>query len=177
MGSLHKGHISLIKKSTSQCKTTLVSIFVNPTQFNSKKDFNKYPRNKYKDILLLGDVHKPALLYKILKALALQIGSEVSYNELGQLVNSSPQTVEKYINLLEKTFVIFQLSAYSNNVRNEIKKGKKIYFYDNGIRNAILGNFNPLQQRTDLGALWENYLISERVKILANRKTKKDIYG
>ena len=130
----------------------------------------------YKDILMLGDVHKPVLLYKILKALALQIGSEVSYNELGQLVNSSPQTVEKYINLLEKAFVIFQLSAYSGNVRNEIRKGKKIYFYDNGIRNTILGNFNPLQQRTDLGALWENFLISERLKILANQKTKKEIY-
>ncbi len=130
----------------------------------------------YKDIILLGDVHKPALLYKILKALALQIGSEISYNELGQLVNSSPQTVEKYINLLENTFVIFQLSAYSKNVRNEIRKGKKMYFYDNGIRNAILGNFNPLQQRTDLGALWENFLISERVKFLSSQTTKIDSY-
>ena len=84
----------------------------------------------YKDILMLGDINKPALLNKILKALALQVGNEISFNEIGQLVNSSSQTVERYIDLLEKSFVVFQLPAYSGNVRNEIRKGKKIYFYD-----------------------------------------------
>ena len=118
----------------------------------------------YKDILMLGEVKKPVLLQKILKALALQIGNEVSFNEIGQMVGSSSKTVEKYIDLLEKSFVIFQLPAYSGNVRNEIRKGKKIYFYDNGIRNAIIGNFAALNQRTDKGFLWENFLISERFK-------------
>lgn len=130
----------------------------------------------YKDILLLGDISKPILLHKILKALALQVGSEVSFNEIAQLVGSSSQTVEKYIDLLEKSFVVFQLPAYSSNVRNEIRKGKKIYFYDNGIRNSIIGNFSGLHQRTDIGALWENFLISERLKVLSMQSIKAASY-
>lgn len=120
----------------------------------------------YKDLLMLEGIKKPALLEKILKALALQMGSEVSFNEIGQLVNSDSKTVEKYIDLLQKTFVVFQLPAFSRNVRNEIKKGKKIYFYDCGIRNAIINNFKPLSTRTDAGALWENFVIVERMKYL-----------
>jgi predicted AAA+ superfamily ATPase len=108
------------------------------------------------------------LLEKILKALALQIGNEVSYNELAQLLDSDKGTVEKYIDLLEKTYIIFKLPGLSRNVRNEIKKGRKIYFYDNGIRNAILGNLLPLSSRVDTGALWENFLVSERFKLIAN---------
>ena len=95
----------------------------------------------YKDLLLLEDVTKPILFEKLLKALALQLGSEVSFNELGRLTGANHQTVEKYITLLEKAFVIFRLPAFSRNVRNEIRKGKKFYFYDNGIRNAIINNF------------------------------------
>jgi predicted AAA+ superfamily ATPase len=119
----------------------------------------------FKDILIYGNIKKSFLLENLLKALALQVGSEVSYSELGRLVGAKNQTIEKYIELLEKSFVIFRLSAFSRNVRNEIKKGKKIYFYDNGIRNAILNNFNQLNLRNDLGALWENFLISERRKM------------
>lgn len=130
----------------------------------------------YKDILTLGDLNKPALLNKILKALALQVGSEISFNEIAQLVGSSSHTVERYIDLLEKSFVIFQLPSYSNNVRNEIRKGKKIYFYDNGIRNSVIGNFSPLHQRTDIGALWENFLISERMKLLSINSIKCESY-
>lgn len=124
----------------------------------------------YKDLLMLDTIKKPVLLEKILSALALQIGSEVSYNELAQLLNSDKETVEKYIDLLEKTCIIFRLGALSRNVRNEIKQGRKIYFYDNGIRNAILGNFSALSSRTDKGALWENFLISERFKFLGNNE-------
>lgn len=120
----------------------------------------------YKDLLMLEQVKKPALLEKLLKALALQLGNEVSNNELSQLTNADKGTIEKYLDLLEKVFVIFRLPAFSRNVRNEIKKGKKIYFYDNGIRNAIVGNYNALNSRTDIGALWENFLISERMKYL-----------
>ena len=123
----------------------------------------------YKDILMLEQIHKPALLNKILKALALQVGSEVSFAEIGQLVGSSSITVEKYIDLLQKAFVIFQLPSYSRNARNEIRKGKKIYFYDNGIRNSIIRNFSSINQRTDQGALWENFLISERIKALLSK--------
>lgn len=118
----------------------------------------------YKDLLMLENIHKPQLLEKILKALALQIGSEVSFHELALLTGSDNQTIEKYIDLLEKTYIIFRLNGLNRNVRNEIKKGKKIYFYDNGIRNAIIGNFLPLTSRTDNGALWENFLVSERIK-------------
>ena len=120
----------------------------------------------YKDLLMLEQVKKPMILEKLLKALALQVGSEVSYQELGQTIGSDSKTVEKYIDLLEKTFVIFRLPALNRNVRNEIKKGKKVYFYDCGIRNAIIDNFKLLTSRTDVGALWENYVISERMKFL-----------
>jgi len=123
----------------------------------------------YKDLLMLEHIQKPVLLEKILKALALQIGNEVSYNELAKLVDSDRGTVEKYIDLLEKAFIIFRLHGLNKNVRNEIKKGKKIYFYDNGIRNAIIGNFLPLNSRTDVGALWENFIISERLKYNHNK--------
>lgn len=123
----------------------------------------------YKDILAYEGMQKPQMLSKLLKALALQVGSEVSYHELGQITQSNSHTVEKYIDLLEKAYVVFRLPAYSRNVRNEIKKGKKVYFYDNGIRNAIIDTFTPLDSRLDTGALWENFLISERVKYLAYR--------
>jgi len=118
----------------------------------------------YKDLLMLEQIQKPHLLEKILKALALQVGNEVSYNELAVLTGSDNQTVEKYIDLLEKSYIIFRLNGLNRNVRNEIKKGKKIYFYDNGIRNAIIGNFLPLASRVDSGALWENFLVIERMK-------------
>jgi predicted AAA+ superfamily ATPase len=118
----------------------------------------------YKDIFTLAKVKKPAILEKILQALALQIGSEVHFHELAGLVGADKETVERYIDLLEKTFVIFKLPSLNRNLRNEIKKGRKIYFYDNGIRNAIIKNFNLLSLRSDVGALFENFLVSERLK-------------
>lgn len=121
----------------------------------------------YRDLNFIESVSRPELFEKIIKALALQIGSEVSYIEIGQLVDADRLTVEKYINILEKAFIVFKLPALNKNVRNEIKKGKKIYFYDNGIRNAIIKNFNQLSLRNDTGFLWENYIISERMKYLS----------
>lgn len=118
----------------------------------------------YKDVLALNELRRPALLEKLLVALSLQVGSEVSYNELAQTVGTDNKTVEKYIDLLEKCFVVFRLSAFNRNLRTELKKGKKIYFYDNGIRNAVIQNFAPLALRQDTGALWENFFISERMK-------------
>lgn len=122
----------------------------------------------YKDLLMLEDIKKPALLEKIIRALALQLGSEVSYSEIGQMVGADNKTVEKYIDLLEKAYVVFVLPAFSGNERNEIRKGRKIYFYDNGIRNAVVNNFSQVESRADTGALWENYLITERLKYLSN---------
>lgn len=119
----------------------------------------------YKDLLMLEQINKPHLLEKIVKAVALQLGNEVSLTELSNMVDADKKTVEKYIDFLEKAFVLFQVPALSRNVRNEIKKGKKIYFYDCGIRNAVIGNFLPLSSRADTGALWENFFIAERMKL------------
>ncbi len=119
----------------------------------------------YKDLFAFEQLKKPAILEKLLQALALQMGNQVSYNELGQLIGADNQTVERYIDLLEKSYVIFRIGTLSRNLRNELKKTRKIYFYDNGIRNAIINDFSRLELRTDVGALWENYLISERMKI------------
>ena len=123
----------------------------------------------YKDLLAFNDVRKSSQLQKLVEALALQVGSEVSYSELGQMIQASSQTVERYIDLLEKSFVVFRLRAYSGNVRNEIKKSRKVYFYDNGVRNAIIENFNNVNLRTDIGPLWENFFMSERMKFTKNR--------
>lgn len=123
----------------------------------------------YKDLFMLEQVKKPVLLEKIVAALAYQIGSEVSRNEIAQLVQADHGTVERYISLLEQAFVVFRLPAYGGNKRNEIRKSQKIYFYDNGIRNAVIGNFSPVPLRNDVGPLWENYLMSERIKLLQNK--------
>lgn len=118
----------------------------------------------YKDLLSLETIRKPALLEKIVLALAFQVGNEVSFFELSQTVGADHKTIEQYVALLEKCFILFQVGTFSRNLRNEIKKGRKIYFYDNGIRNAIIKNFNPIGLRQDTGALWENFLMSERKK-------------
>jgi len=120
----------------------------------------------FKDILILDQIRKPALLDKLLQVLALQVGSEVNYQEVAQTIGSDRKTVERYIHLLEQAFVVFRLPALNRNVRNEIKLGKKIYFHDCGIRNAILNDFKPFPLRTDKGALWENFVIAERMKFL-----------
>jgi hypothetical protein len=121
----------------------------------------------YKDVLALTGVKKPLLLEKILKALAWQVGSEVSLNKLSQIVGADVKTVDSYIHLLEQVYVVYRLGAHSGNLRNEINRKKKIYFYDNGIRNALIGNYSLPDNRNDIGALWENYLITERKKLLA----------
>jgi uncharacterized protein len=130
----------------------------------------------FKDVLQLDFIKKPILLTKIVKAIALQIGSEVSLQEISRLVGADVHTVEKYMDILEKAFVIFTLPALSRNVRNEIRKGRKVYFYDTGIRNALIANFNGLQNRTDTGALWENFVIAERMKWLRYNNKHVDTY-
>lgn len=124
----------------------------------------------YKDIYSFGGIRKPEVLQKLTRALALQIGSEVSLNELANALKVSKDTIGSYIELLEKAFVIFRLGSYSMNLRNEIKNNRKIYFYDTGVRNAVIGNFSPLETRTDKGVLWENFMISERLKFIENER-------
>lgn len=130
----------------------------------------------YKDLLSYHGIRKPEFLTKLLTALALQIGNEVSYNELSNLLRIDRTTIEQYIGLLEKAFVIFRLQALSRNLRNEIGTARKIYFYDNGIRNALINNFNPLSLREDTGALWENFLICERMKMNHYRESGPLLY-
>lgn len=103
-------------------------------------------------------------IVKLLQALAYQVGNEVSYNELGMTAGLDNETVEKYITLLEQTFIVFRVCSYSKNLRNRLKKAKKIYFVDSGIRNSLLNNFLSIESRTDVGALWENFLMAERFK-------------
>lgn len=118
----------------------------------------------YKDILSLDSINKPDKIVRLLKALAYQIGSQVSYNEIGQLVGIDSKTVERYVDILEKSYIIFRLGTFSRNLRNELKSSRKIYFWDLGIRNILIGNFSQVENRTDVGALWENYAIVERLK-------------
>jgi uncharacterized protein len=118
----------------------------------------------YRDILIWERLLKPERLEKLLQALALQIGHEVSYNELAKTIGLDSKTVEKYIDLLEKAFVVFRLYSYSRNLRNELTKSRKVYFYDNGIRNAVISQFNVVDNRSDIGALWKNFMVSERKK-------------
>jgi len=115
----------------------------------------------FKDVLMYQNIKSPDILRKLLQALALQIGSEVSYTELSRLLGIDKKTVESYINILEKAFIIFKLNPYSSNLRKELKRLRKIYFYDTGIRNALINNFNPSHLRQDWGVLWENFKLQK----------------
>lgn len=118
----------------------------------------------YRDIMSLDGIKKTDRLVRLLKALALQIGSQVSYNEIGGLIGIDAKTVERYIDILEKSFIIFRLGSFSRNLRNELKISRKIYFWDLGVRNAVIGNLAQIENRTDAGELWENFVIAERMK-------------
>lgn len=130
----------------------------------------------YKDVLRFDDLKKSGLVRDILKLVALQSGQEVSYNELSKELGVSRQTVRKYLDVLEQSFVIFMLHAFARNARNEVKKSVKIYFYDTGIRNGLVQNYKPLSLRADAPALWENYCIAERQKWNAHHLRNVNAY-
>ncbi len=129
-----------------------------------------------KDILMIDGIKNASKMKELLQLIALQMGSEVSYEELGRRLGMSKNTVEKYLDLLSKTFVIYRLGSFSRNLRKEITKAGKWYFYDNGIRNALIGTYNSLAIRQDVGHLWENYLISERIKKNLAENKNADFY-
>ena len=129
-----------------------------------------------KDILSIEGLKNAGKMKDLLRLIAFQMGNEVSYDELGKQLGMSKNTVEKYLDILSKVFVVYRLGAYSTNQRNEVSKAGKWYFYDNGIRNAIIGNFNPISLRQDIGALWESYLIGERIKQKNYLGLNKDFY-
>lgn len=130
----------------------------------------------YKDILDMDSVRKPEILRKLLVALSLQVGSEVSYNEVARTIGTDSKTVERYIDLLEKCYVVFKIPALSRNLRNELKKSKKIFFFDTGIRNAVISNFMPVEVRGDMGQLWENFFITERMKYNSYNRRRVNYY-
>lgn len=130
----------------------------------------------YKDVLKFNEVKNSETILKLLQALALQIGSEVSFNELATTIGISKQTVASYIDLLEKVFVVFSLKPYSGNLRQALNKKRKIYFLDVGIRNAIINNQNPLSIRDDVGKLWENFIIAEKYKSQLGLGYKTNLY-
>jgi hypothetical protein len=130
----------------------------------------------YKDILQYENLKRSDLLINLLRALALQIGHEISLNELSRLLGENMNTIKRYIELLEKSFVIYRLRSFSRNLRKEIAKGQKIYFIDLGIRNALIQNFNPLTMRNDSGGLWENFCVIERIKHNQNKRQFVNTY-
>jgi predicted AAA+ superfamily ATPase len=133
---------------------------------NEKEDYLKELTHSYllKDILEMDKVKNSQLLLDLLRSLAFQIGGEVSLSELSRNLGINAKTVARYIDLLEKSFIIYGLRGFSRNLRKEITKMRKFYFYDNGIRNALISNFNPISLRNDIGMLWENFIFMERLK-------------
>lgn len=130
----------------------------------------------YKDILNLEGIKKSSTLQRLVQMLAFRVGSEINYSSLGNDLGISRLTVEKYIDILEKNFIVFRLNAFSKNQDNELKKGRKVYFWDVGLRNQIIKNFRPVEFREDIGALWENFIISERKKKLSYASDFSDTY-
>lgn len=167
-GELHEhyGHLEMLKQLETRIIYGMYPDVIN--KMGNEKEVLKQLSDSYlyKDLLSYKGIRKPELLNKLLTALALQIGNEVSYNELASMLQVDKNTVSNYIDLLEKAFIVFRLQPFKRNMRSEISKSRKIYFYDTGIRNAIIANFKPLNFRNDSGALWENFLISERIKYL-----------
>jgi len=128
----------------------------------------------YKDILSLGGIRNERKIHDLVRLLAFQTGSEVSFTELGTMLGMSKDTVIRYVDLLEKAFIVFRSQGFSSNLRNEITKKDKIYFYDTGLRNAVIDNFKPLALRDDTGRLWENFLLAERRKLHLHRRERVD---
>ena len=148
------------------------------TDWEEKKDYLFEIINSYllKDILVFEGIKNSDKIYDLLRMIAFQVGKEVSLQELGKQLQLSKNTVEKYLALLNKVFILFKVEGFSRNLRKEITKSSRWYFYDNGIRNAIINNFSRLDMRTDVGDLWENYLASERIKKQQYQKIKTRNY-
>jgi len=155
---------------------TYPAVFDKPEEVASSELITISQNYLYKDILSFEKIKKSAIVFKLLQLLALQVGQEVSLNEIGQKLQISHLTVEKYLDILEKTFVVFTLRAFKRNLRDEIGKPFKVYFWDLGIRNSLINNFNQMDLRNDVGALWENFCISEKLKSNGNNRQLVNSY-
>jgi len=152
-------------------------VFLAGSEERARERLNEVISNYlYKDILAFEGIKKSAIIENLLKLLALQLGNEVSYNELAQNLGISRLTTQKYIDILEQSFIIFTLKSFNRNLRKEISKSVKIYFYDLGARNSLIQNFNMLSLRNDAGALWENLMIAERIKSNSHRQARPNRY-
>lgn len=159
----------------------LYGLYPEITHYNNANEKVKYLTELstsylYKDVLELSSIRNSSKITGLLKLLAFQIGKEVSLNEIGQTLGMSQETVSSYIDLLEKSFIVFRLSGFNRNLRKEVGKRDKIYFWDLGVRNCLIQNFSPLLVRTDLGELWENLMVSERLKYLSNNQIYASSY-
>ena len=150
-------------------------VVLNPDQAE-RVLLNLMDSTMFKDIFAFEGVKKPEILTKLVTALAFQIGSEVKLRELAVLIGTDKNTVDRYLTVLERTFIIFHLGSFSRNLRGEIKNGRKYYFWDTGLRNAVINNFNHINLRDDIGQLWENFLVSERIKYLKNNNIRTNSY-
>ncbi len=172
----YENYIELKSKLNHHIVYGLYPEIVSYPQQAEKNLMNLTSSYLYKDIFEWQKIRKPEVIQKLLKALALQVGSELSYNELSGLLGISKDTVASYIQLLEQAFVIYRLSSFSKNLRTELRHKNKVYFWDNGIRNALIDNFNPIENRTDKGALWENFVITEIIKRNLNQDLNARYY-
>lgn len=174
-----ESHVGFIKAEQDLPNRLIYGFYPDILSHPNDKDELLYELTQsylYKDILNYSGVRKPWILQKLVKALSYQIGQEVNYKEIGDLLGIDSKTVNTYIDILEQAYVVFRLHPFSKNLRNEIKKSPKIYFYDNGIRNAVIGNTSPAENRNDIGALWENFLMSERIKKIKYSKKYTQSY-
>ncbi|MEM9895191.1 MAG: ATP-binding protein [Bacteroidota bacterium] len=173
-------HIGYVKSEQDLLNRLVLGLY--PDVLNHQEDATEVLKELtesylYKDVLQLAGLRKPQLLQKLLQALAYQVGSEVVYKEIADLLRVDPKTIAHYIEIMEKAFIIFRLPSFSRNLRNEIKSNQKIYFYDNGIRNAAINRLTISSEREDIGILWENFLVSERIKQLRyNKKTNGSFF-
>lgn len=161
-----KTHFELSKKLEERIIYGSYPEIINAHSWNEKIKVLQENVNSYllKEIIEIEKIGNTKLLLDLLKLIAFQVGNQVSLTELGKNLGIDRKTVRRYLNLFEQSFVIYNLRGYSRNLRKEITKKSKYYFWDNGIRNAVINNFNKLDTRNDVGALWENYLVAERLK-------------
>ena len=162
----HEGHVTLAQNFEERLIYGSYPQLLHLNTYEAKADYLRQLVQSYllKDILIIDAVRQPEKLIRLLRLIAHQVGSEVSATELGRQLDMSKNTVDSYLDLLSKVFIVFKLPAYSTNPRKELSKSVKWYFWDNGIRNALINNFDVLAARNDIGALWENFLIAERMK-------------
>jgi predicted AAA+ superfamily ATPase len=178
LSEICKGYIDALSKLPELLiYGTYPQVFMEP-QLKEKRHLLENIRNGYllKDVLVMENIKDSLFIMNLLRLLAYQTGNDISYNELARNLNTTVKTIQRYLDILEKAFIIFHLNGYSRNLRKEISKSPRFYFWDNGIRNAVISDFSPVEGRNDTGKLWENFCISERIKKQHYQETFSNFY-